>query len=94
MGGSDTGCAISRASYAPEITTVGPQTYALTAVHFIVLMVGLYRHMGPFCVGGRIGDVLELSKLSLAELQAGYKGLQIDPVEVMQITFDQSRPGK
>jgi len=34
-------------------------------------------------------DVLELSKLSLAELQAGYIELLIDPVEVMEITFDQ-----
>ena len=34
-------------------------------------------------------DVLDLSRLSLAELQANYKDLQIDPVEVMEITFDQ-----
>lgn len=34
-------------------------------------------------------DVLDLSRLSLAELQAGYLDLRIDPVEVMEITFDQ-----
>jgi Asp-tRNA(Asn)/Glu-tRNA(Gln) amidotransferase A subunit family amidase len=34
-------------------------------------------------------DALDLSKLSLADLQAGYADLQIDPVEVMEITFDQ-----
>jgi len=34
-------------------------------------------------------DVFDLSKLSLAELQAGYSDLRIDPVDVMEITFDQ-----
>ena len=34
-------------------------------------------------------DVLELSRLSLAELQAGYDDLLINPLEVMEITFDQ-----
>lgn len=34
-------------------------------------------------------DLLGLSKLSLAELQAGYNDLRIDPVDVVEITFGQ-----
>lgn len=34
-------------------------------------------------------DLSELSKLSLSDLQAGYGDLRIDPVEVMEITFEQ-----